>query len=180
MKVYYSDISCLCFDNVKYDNFCHERKNYVDSISDEKRKLQSIAVWKLLEYVTYGKTLNFSFAENGEWCDKNGNVCFSISHSHNIVAVAISDFAVGVDVEKCNEKITRIKRRFDFTLDDKLSLVENLTKQWTIEECVFKSKNAKNVQSKKIKDKLNNEYYISVCGEDYEFEFLPILTENFI
>ena len=180
VKVYYCDICYLNILDLNYEEFCKDRKSYVDSIKDDKRKAQSVLVWKLLTHVTAGEIIEFGVTDEGEWYDKNGKVYFSLSHSNNIVAVAISNLPVGVDVEKCCDKITKIKRRFDYVHDDSLTLTENLTKQWTIEESAFKAKNYKNVFSEKIKDLLNNEYYISVCGEDEKIEIIPVSTEDFI
>lgn len=179
MKVYYCDISDLNIEDVDYNSFSLLRKSYVESINDEKRKLQSVLVWKLLVYVL-GSDDNFVQAENGSWLDKTGKVIFSISHSNNVVVVAVSGNQVGVDVEMIKDSIVKIKRRFDFVLDESLSVAENLTLAWTKEESKYKSNNQDNYFSKKIKDKYNNEYYVCACGKDDDCEFVSVPKENVI
>ena len=75
----------------------------VNSASEKVRK-EKFCAWKLLEYAflqVFGKAMreiSFTRSQNGKWaCD----FCyFSLSHSENMVAVAISDAPVGVDIEK--------------------------------------------------------------------------------
>ena len=75
----------------------------ISSCLSQKVKEEKFFAWCVLEFAiknTFGfdlKTLNFSKQENGKWiCDK----ChFSISHSHGVVAVAVSNIPVGVDLE---------------------------------------------------------------------------------
>ena len=75
----------------------------VNSASEKVRK-EKFCAWKLLEYAflqVFGKAMreiSFTRLPNGKWaCD----FCyFSLSHSENMVAVAISDAPVGVDIEK--------------------------------------------------------------------------------
>lgn len=83
--------------------FPPRRNDEIASCGSLKTKIEKFCVWKLLEYAlsTRGfsvEKLHFSQTERGKWdCD----VCrFSLSHSHGLVAVALSDAPVGVDLER--------------------------------------------------------------------------------
>ena len=116
LKVFFSDISGAATVG-NSEVLCHVRKEYTDGIKEPFRKRQSVLVWKLLEYVFYRyfslKDVVFSSDKSGNWTSDQTDLFFSISHSGNIVAVAVSDSErTGVDVEKVSEKI--------FTLVNKL------------------------------------------------------------
>ena len=122
VKVYYSDITKITANEKILDKLPLVRKQYVTSISDEKRRKQSVFIWLLLEYVlkeSCGKSDYTFFVENGEWLAKDCEFHFSLSHSDNIVAVAISNGCVGVDVEKCDKKVLRLASKLsDFSSND--------------------------------------------------------------
>lgn len=114
----------------------------------ERVRREKYHVWKLLEYALrdrYGKELKdlqFSCA-NGKWaCD----LChFSLSHSHGVLGVAVSDFPVGIDVEKITEPTDALMRKL-FTEDElqryhgmpKSKKTEFFTRLWTRKESLFK------------------------------------------
>ena len=79
------------------------RQSEIESISNRKVKEEKYFSWRLLEYAlsrTFGykiNELNFTKTENGKWLLDN---CYiSLSHSHGVVAVAVSKKPIGVDVE---------------------------------------------------------------------------------
>lgn len=121
-----------------------ERKNYISGISNAEKRRESLFAWKLLEYGIKDSTgidaEGISFRENnGKWeCDE---VCFSISHSHGAVAVAVSERPCGVDVEKISEmeKADAIVERF-FTENEKKKYSEegDFFAVWTAKEAAFK------------------------------------------
>lgn len=84
--------------------FPFSRQEEIFACSSDKAKREKYCAWKLLEYAflhAFGKRLDeigFEKTESGKWvCD----FChFSLSHSHDAVAVALSDTPVGVDIEK--------------------------------------------------------------------------------
>lgn len=83
--------------------FPPRRNDEIANCGSPKTKTEKFCVWKLLEHAlsTHGfsvEKLRFSKTEKGKWdCD----VCrFSLSHSHGLVAVALSDAPVGVDLER--------------------------------------------------------------------------------
>jgi phosphopantetheinyl transferase len=178
-KVYYSIIDV----NTKHKAFsnlnCLERVKYVNSINDDKRKIQSYYAWKLLEYVVSDyQGLQFKLNADGKWIEITNLIKFSISHSENVVAVAISDEDIGVDVERCNEKTLIIKRRFNLEEEKDLSLVQNLTLSWTKEESKYKCGVDGRFESKKILIDNGNEFFITACFLDDAVSFEQINFEN--
>ena len=128
-----------------------ERAKEIESCSNENVRLAKYYVWKLLESAlmrTFGlKIQNVQFTKNeyGRWECKD--CCFSLSHSENLVAVALSRKSVGVDIERKDET------RFDEKMAQKI-LTEREEKEleqtsaqsrgaalnvlWTKKEALFK------------------------------------------
>lgn len=179
-KVYYSFIddtlTCVDFSNLN----CKKRVDYINSINNLDRKKQSYFVWKLLEYVTKDSNYEFQLHDSGQWVEKNDRIYFSISHSGNLIAVALSDKSIGVDVEKCNEKILRIKRRFDCKNIKELNEIQNLTYCWTKEESKFKCGKA-GAFKYSIVNKDGDEFVITACycDNDVTFENVDCKSLNF-
>ena len=119
-KVYLLDIEDLIFNSDLSDiDSC--RAKYINSISNEKRKKQSYFVWKLLERALKIEGIkDFSFVNNnGKWQLTNEKVKFSLSHSFNMVCVAVDNSCVGVDVEKMGDKILLLEKRYKNSNDIK-------------------------------------------------------------
>ena len=82
---------------------CAERQKEIDGISNEKTRREKYYVWRLLEYAIKNSLgadasrLCFTKGKNRKWSCEGFE--FSLSHSGDALAVAISDRAVGVDVE---------------------------------------------------------------------------------
>ena len=130
------------------------RDEEISACTSEKAQNEKYCVWKLLEYAlfhSFGKRIeeiSFAKSENGKWtCD----FChFSLSHSGNAVAVALSDCAVGVDIEKLTA-VKNAKRIAEKILTDaemeeyrRLALSperanEFLLEAWTQKESLFKT-----------------------------------------
>ena len=95
-----------------------ERQAEIDAISNERVRREKYYVWRLLEYAMR-QSLGIDPAEavfkksaNGKWtCE----ACeFSLSHSGDALAVAISKEPVGVDIER--ERIKRPDAMANFIL----------------------------------------------------------------
>ena len=177
LKILYCDISKVKLGTVENLELPKLRKEYVLKITDEKRKIQSILVWKLLEYALSSFNLtNFEFFQDksGKWSLENGEkINFSLTHSHNIVAVAVSDEgSVGLDVEKISEKIVPTKKLYtaneiNTTLKayPNFNIEEILTFLWTKKESAFKSNINYGFYTEKITDEAKNRYILTVCSE---------------
>ena len=127
-----------------------KRQEYIQSASNKKLISQRYFVWKLLEYSfknSFGfdfEKLEFKLNEQGRWeCDE---CFFSLSHSNNVVAVAVADSPVGVDIE-CLErsvpdtlykKILTDKEMSEYIYMEKSKQKKYLIKKWTAKESLFK------------------------------------------
>lgn len=81
--------------------FLRKRKDAIEKCKNELHKKQKYCVWKLLEYALARQgfdvpVVDFSF-EGGKWIASG--IRFSLSHSYDYVAVAISDYPIGIDIQ---------------------------------------------------------------------------------
>lgn len=164
--------------------FCLDRINYLQTISNVKRRKQSYTVWRLLikafnilgldfllEKIVFGSKENL-------WCvnDNNNLIYISLSHSENVYAVGISDESrIGIDVEKVGDRIVKLENKIcknDFYFCDKAKL---LTKKWTEKESSYKlgSDNC-NFFSTEIIDFFNNIYVLTLATKSSDFEFISV------
>ena len=104
----------------------------------------------------------------------NSNYNISISHSHEIAAIAISNNSkIGLDVQLKESKILNIQNKF-LNKSEKLNIsddscVDNLTMIWTSKESIYKAVGLKgisflkNIKIDKVieKDKLGIGYFIN-------------------
>lgn len=173
-----------------------ERIKYLDGFNNSEAKKQSLAVWILLERVIATQfavdlsKIKFYREKSGKWgCD----LCqFSLSHTDGVLAVAISDKTVGIDIEVIRKiKSNAFKDRF-LTEEEKLELETAqdkdgyLIKAWTKKESVFKAKNGDFKLTDKEYDKTptssvsleidGKRYELAVAGE--RVNLLKIITEQ--
>lgn len=146
-----------------------ERQAYINSASNEKLRSQRYFVWKLLEYAlnnSFGldfKKLEFQLGESGKWLLEN--CYFSLSHSEGVVAVAVSDNPIGLDIEWAErsvspllyKKILSDREVTEFYRLDESERKEYLIKKWTMKESVFKLGVEKTFHPKNLE--LNNNVY---------------------
>ena len=131
---------------------CAVRQAEIDGVSNPEVKRQKYYVWRLLEYAlerSFGlKSGSLTFQKEGGryTCDK---AFFSLSHSHGVLAVAVSRDSVGVDVEKVEERDTdRLAQRVFNAVEtahyESLSAEEKVSfffRAWTVKEALFKAAN---------------------------------------
>ena len=120
-----------------------ERQEEIEKCTNLRVKEEKFYSWKLLEVAIEEKlgidprTIKFKRMENGKWtCDK----ChFSISHSHDVIMVAISNKPVGVDIECLldNRDYLSLKER-TLTKDEPCDDPMTFLKYWTKKEAYFK------------------------------------------
>jgi 4'-phosphopantetheinyl transferase len=112
----------------------------LDSILLEKRKREWLTTRILLQIVASGSEL--SHLSNGKPILTNHRG-ISISHCDNLAGVIVSDEMVGLDIQRLNEKIKRIARKFCHS-DEITRALESadeltyLTMVWSAKEAVFK------------------------------------------
>ena len=171
--IYLLDIEDLIINN--YSSVINkQRKEYICSIKNKGRKKQSFFVWKLLEFALKNIGVrNPSFENNnGKWSLVNGEVKFSLSHSRNMVAVAIDDNNVGVDIELISDKLLPLEKRYNTNLMDFDKLLY-LSRCFTEEEAKFKAEMDINTKSYIVEDKKGNKYSLSVCT-DSDVEIIKV------
>ena len=129
---------------------CALRQRDIDAVSNPELKRQKYYVWRLLEYAlqrSFGfKPDDVTFRKEGEryLCDR---AHFSLSHSGNALAVAVSRAPVGVDLERVTERDTdRLTRRvlnpaeaaaYDALPADQRA--DFFFRTWTAKEALFKA-----------------------------------------
>lgn len=184
LDVYVAAIPDDCaFDAV----FPPARRQEIASCSNPAVKRQKYAVWKLLEYAlkrSFGydiRKLKFAKGDNGKWTSSECE--FSLSHSNNAVAVALSRRSVGVDIEAVaavrDELSARILTDAELATYSALSAdkQEYLSRKWTEKESLFKMSNEKNfcpsnidVSGQNLRTERltvdGNEYFLTVASDD--------------
>ncbi len=156
------------------------RQREINSASHPDVKREKYYVWKLLEHAlktsfrTNIADVKFKKCDSGKWtCDK----CeFSLSHSHNLVCVAVSKAPIGVDVEKVeplkvdiSTKILSDEQMQAYTGLPQEKRCEFLIDEWAKKESLFKLKNIPSVSIDQFK-KLDGQVFqkqIDVFGQTY-------------
>ncbi len=139
-----------------------EREEYVSSIRNDRVRREKYFVWKLLEYAidrTFGikaEKLSFRKTDCGKWI--TDGYCFSLSHSENMLAVAVSRGDIGVDIEKLRETpdnrmaerilcADELKEFSSLPDEDKNRF---LIEKWSVKEAIFKSQSKKSFSPAEI------------------------------
>ena len=184
--VYWAKIPSEMGQNVL---FPPERQKEIIACGNEKVRRQKYYAWKLLEYALRESLgceigdLEFFKGNNGKWT--SSSCYFSLSHSHSAVAVAVSDYPIGVDVEKLvPEKAEFLQRvlteqeRAEFALlVGEKSRLEYLFESWTKKESVFKKAGDGSFRPTKIAVDKNfvTTKKVLIDGEEYA---LSMAAEN--
>ncbi len=167
-----------------------QREQEINACSHERVKKEKYCAWKLLEYAlkhSFGvslselEELDFQKTEQGKWITPACH--FSITHCDGVVAVAVSTDKVGVDVEKCSDKLRSASRRF-LTEKETLFLqtlkaceqLAYLAQKWTQKESVFKAfeegsfapSRIETDEYKTLTKTLENGYILSVASNELE------------
>lgn len=159
VDVYTSEIP----DGVKIEGvFPTERDEEIKSVRNERVKREKYYVWQLLEYAldrSLGlkmKKMTFSKTDTGKWITKD--CFFSLSHSGNAVAVAISRAPVGIDIESPRSDMSEglAKKILNETETCELSKLPEeerasfVIKKWCAKEAIFKRSDAPLFEPSKI------------------------------
>jgi len=170
-------------------------RNFLDQVNkykEDNQRRRSFFSWyllylKFLERKINAFNLKVEFNENGKPLIEGIN--FNISHSHNLVAVAISSHEVGIDLElveeKDNEKIAK-KIMNEEEYQKYLKNKEYFYKVWTKKEAYLKRKGLAldfalnkdykidDVVSYYIQDEDDHYYYLSVSPSSSKVEFISL------
>ena len=165
-----------CERNLSLEIKSEIRQNYINTITNKKRRNQSIAVWALLESVVrLLYSCDFEYVcDKGVFSVLGGKFTFSLTHSNNLVAIIISENEpVGVDAELVSDKILKLSSKKDTQNLSETALYQEkkeLTKLWTKKESFFKAKNALKGQYRFIKD--NQDEYCLYASSNSHVEFI--------
>ena len=169
---------------------CAERQREVDRISNERAQREKYYVWRLLEYAIKNSLgadasrLCFTKGKNRKWSCEGFE--FSLSHSGDALAVAISDMAVGIDVEKIRVRKAERMVEYMLTQDERTeyeSVSENARDEWLIgkwcaKEAIFKSQNKDVFSPSKIE---TSEFFCEQRSFEIECEkyILAVASDKF-
>jgi len=170
-------------------------RNFLDQVNkykEDNQRRRSFFSWYLLYLKLVERKINVSnlkveFNENGKPLIEGIN--FNISHSYNLVAIAISSHEVGIDLElveeKDNERIAK-KIMNEEEYQKYLKNKEYFYKVWTKKEAYLKRKGLslefalnkdqriEDVASYYIQDEDYNDYYLSVSPSGSRVEFINL------
>ncbi len=128
-----------------------DRRTKVLRLQVKEKQIQSLVAWVLLSQVLCNRlklendSLRFAQSDNGKPyllnCD---GVYFNIAHTEGMVAVALSDKEIGIDVEKirtrcpslCERYFTEAEQRY--VLSDEKLCAERFFEVWTRKEAFAK------------------------------------------
>lgn len=153
-----------------------ERADEIKNCRNFDVKNQKFFAWKLLEKAC--KKLGFEFKKINFYKEKNKWKCdkfyFSISHSKNAVALAISDEKIGIDIEKKDiSRFEKLGKKIICNISeiiDNHNLGEQLNILWTAKEALFKcGENLIFKPSKEDTTKANIESKMLRVGEEKFF-----------
>ena len=128
--------------------FPPERELELDGACDKVKK-EKVFSWQLLDHAL-NKSFSYSLKDlalkrsaNGKWeCDK---CYFSITHSKGVVAVAVADEPIGIDLEMLNRDTWPIEKTLTESEKKGLSKINGdkdrfLIKKWTEKESLYKKR----------------------------------------
>ena len=144
----------------------NEENVELKKINNLERKNEFIGIRQLRNQLIPDKPILYN--SNGKpFVDKCENN-ISVSHSSKSICLAISKFALGIDIEGIDERVLRIKAKY-VNIEDKkhyqYNSVEDLTILWTIKECLYKLYDVKGLSFKndiRALSRNNNEHYFEV------------------
>lgn len=156
MKVFYTDLSELDLKGMR---------------KPELKKLQSQTGYSLLNYVAknfYGIKNTDLIIQNGKPEFQESDMCFNISHSNNLVAVAFDTKPIGFDIEFIQPRdIKQLADRYDTNFQT----VEEFYVFWTNLEAEIK------IQSdieQRYTDKIASDYMMTILSSNPErFDRIP-------
>jgi phosphopantetheinyl transferase len=116
-----------------------DEKEKLSNLKNEKRRLEFCAV----RFIRNQKNIPFSIAYSpiGAPYLVGSPMHVGISHSNDLVGLALAPFKIGLDIELISDRILGIKNRFTTSQEVALfSYTEaiNLTIIWTIKEVLYK------------------------------------------
>lgn len=128
-------------DNILLPDMGDELTSHIMAYNNIDVRLASCSAWRLLYDTIIQENITLfdvAFDSNGKPYARQGDVFFSITHSAGMCAIALSDVAVGIDIERTDRRISprMIRRVFS---DKEISIFsDNLIRAWCRKECIAK------------------------------------------
>ena len=181
--VYYAEVPAVLG---RRGIFPPQREAYILQTANPQLQRQRYYVWLLLEYAVNNglhKTLpelQLTMDTHGKW--HSPFVHFSLSHSDNAVAVAISDSPVGIDIQQPildENKKTHILAPDEYSLfdtaEDKSAF---LTELWTKKESLFKTSNETrfNPKTNSVQGLSLDTRWVEIAGKRYALSTTSQIT----
>ncbi len=157
-----------------YDQMSQERKNKIDAIKADSGKRLSLGAGILLKWAMKlaGEGSQLKFGPQGKpYIAGRSDFFFNLSHSGSLVAIAVSDREVGVDIQKMRHFDDRLVN-YVFNIEDRKFVKEMMddgdvdriyTRMWAIKESVMKY-NGKGIAMEPQKIALRVEDGSASCG----------------
>lgn len=141
-------------DLLKICCLSESEKEKIGNISSEKRKVEFLAGRILLQTICPGNA-EIAYEKSGKPLLRDSSVKISISHSADFAAVFISEYEIGVDIERVNRKIDSVATRF--LHPDEMGFIEKLHNRqfakilfWSAKEAIFKGGGEQNILFNKM------------------------------
>lgn len=164
------------------NNYNKQRKEYIDSLKGKRKVISYYAFIMLKEIVLKEYNLNIDdltlkYNEYGKPLFDEFD--FNISHSNNIIAIAISKKEIGIDIQLIKDDVNVFAKTLNLK-NDSIEVYKHLSKieayYKKIGTGINKSSLKNNLNdSIKIEQKilLNNnlKYVLSVCNEDENIQY---------
>lgn len=142
LKLFIADVSTLDVDS-RINEVSEYRREKIEKLADLDAKRRSLGVELLLNIAVPGHP-PYRIAESGKPCFDGDYPEFSLSHSGKYALCAVSDTAVGADVEAPRTNSLKLAKRF-FTCSEyeAVSCAENpddeFCRIWVIKESYIKA-----------------------------------------
>ena len=148
LRIYWADVSGLSLD-VERLALSEYRKEKLLRIQSEQKKRQSLGAELLLMHALKSAYPEISFPfeikcnEKGKPAFVNIPLCFSLSHSGNYAACAVSDLPVGIDIEHAVICKDAVAKRFFSQHEQEIIISAKdkdkaFAKLWTVKESALK------------------------------------------
>ncbi len=152
IKIYYTDVSVLEFDEKKFKNKISKlRYEKIKTLKKEKDKLLSLGAELLLNYAVQQyfpgvvEPVKYYYNKNGKPFIEGNPVYFSLSHSGNYSACAISDNEIGIDIELMRDINLNIAKKFftqkeyEYIISKPEKRIEHFFDIWVLKESYMKA-----------------------------------------
>ena len=127
-----------------------ERNKIIEGTKNESLRRERYSVWMLLKDALLDafsldiRSLDIRRKDNGKWVADG--IYFSLSHTSELVAVAVSDSPVGVDIERvrathsgrCAERILTESELLEYSALAESRREEYIISKWSGKEALFK------------------------------------------